>query len=97
MFLPVPGQGQREYSEETARLVDEEIKKVLSDAHTKVRTCLSAHRQALDELAKLLLEKEVVERPQLQGILKDANGSCADPDQSYAVHQQPQVADDHKV
>jgi cell division protease FtsH len=97
IFLPVPGQGQREYSEETARLVDEEIKKVLSDAHSKVRICLSAHRQALDELAKLLLEKEVVERPQLQAILKKANGSCPDSDQSYAVHQQSGVADDHKV
>jgi cell division protease FtsH len=97
MFLPVPGHGQREYSEETARVVDEEIKKVLSDAHGKVRTCLSAHRQALDELAKLLLEKEVVERPQLQAILKNANGPCPDFDQPYAVHEQPQVADDHKV
>jgi cell division protease FtsH len=97
MFLPVPGQGQREYSEETSRLVNEEIKKVLSDAHSKVRICLSAHRQALDELAKLLLEKEVVERPQLQAILKNANGSCSDSDQSYAMHQQSRVADDHKV
>jgi cell division protease FtsH len=97
MFLPVPGQGQREYSEETARLVDEEIKKVLLEAHGKVRTCLSAHRQALDELAKLLLEKEVVERPQLQAILKNANGSCPDSDQPYAVQEQSQVADDHKV
>src|SRR5687768_6019935 len=69
-FLPVPTQGQKEYSEDTARMVDEEIKKMLSDAHVKVRDILGAHRHALEELAKLLLEKEVVERPALQAILK---------------------------
>jgi len=43
---------------------------VLSEAHAKVRECLRSHREALEELAKLLLEKEVVDRPQLQAILK---------------------------
>jgi cell division protease FtsH len=66
----VPTQGGREYSEETARIVDEEIKKLLADAHAKVRESLASHRQALEELAKLLLSKEVVERPELLAILK---------------------------
>ena len=70
VFLPVPTQGGHEYSEETARIVDEEIKKLLADAHAKVRESLSSHRQALEELAKLLLAKEVVERPELLAILK---------------------------
>jgi cell division protease FtsH len=78
LFLPVAIQGQREYSEETARIVDEEIKKLLSEAHDKVRTCLSMRKQALEELAQLLLEKEVVERPQLQAILASSNGAGAD-------------------
>jgi hypothetical protein len=42
----------------------------LSEAHTKARDILLAHRAALEELAKLLLEKEVVDRPALQAILK---------------------------
>ncbi len=70
MFLPMQTQGPKEYSEDTARLIDEEIKKLLSDAHVKVRDCLASHRSALEELAQLLLEKEVVERPELQAILK---------------------------
>jgi cell division protease FtsH len=96
MFLPMPGQSQREYSEETARVVDEEVKKVLSEAHGKVRSCLGAHRQALDELARLLLEKEVVERPQLQVILKGGNGSCADSDEPYPIQAPSHAIDDHK-
>jgi cell division protease FtsH len=69
-FLMVPTQSPREYSEETARLIDGEVKQILSDAHAKARDILMAHRSALEELAKLLLEKEVVDRPALQAILK---------------------------
>ncbi len=70
MFLPVPIQLPKDYSENTARLIDEEIKKTLCEAHTKVRETLASHRSALEQLANLLLEKEVVERPELQAILK---------------------------
>jgi cell division protease FtsH len=70
MFLPVPTHAAKEYSDETARLIDEEVKKILSEAHGKVKEILASHRSALEELAKLLLEKEVVERPELQAILK---------------------------
>jgi cell division protease FtsH len=69
VFLPVGGQSSKEYSEETARIVDEEIKRLLTDAHQKVRSFLVSCRDALEELAQLLLEKEVVERPALQSIL----------------------------
>lgn len=70
LFLPIPTYAPKEYSEETARLIDEEVKKIISQAHAKVREILGSHRSALEELAKLLLEKEVVERPELQAILK---------------------------
>jgi len=69
LFLPVGRQPSKEYSEETARIVDEEIKRLLTDAHEKVRSFLVSCRDALEELAQLLLEKEVVERPALQSIL----------------------------
>ncbi len=69
-FLMVPTQSPREYSEETARLIDSELKQILAEAHTKARDILIANRTALEELAKLLLEKEVVDRPALQAILK---------------------------
>jgi len=70
LFLPVPMRGPKEYSEETARVVDEEVKRILSETHAKVSEILSPRRQVLDELAQLLLQKEVIDRPQLQAILK---------------------------
>lgn len=70
LFLPVPTHAPKEYSEETARMIDEEVKRTLSETHMKVKDILAAHRPALEKLANLLLEKEVVERPELQAILK---------------------------
>jgi cell division protease FtsH len=70
LFLPLPIHVPKEYSEETAHLVDTEVRKILTETHAKVTEILVARRQALEDLARLLLEKELVERPQLQAILK---------------------------
>jgi cell division protease FtsH len=70
LFLPIPIHVPKEYSEETAHLVDTEVKKILAETHAKVTKILFARRQALEDLARLLLEKEIIERPQLQAILK---------------------------
>jgi cell division protease FtsH len=72
-FLMMPTHSPKEYSEETARLIDEEVKLILTEAYAKARAILVSHRSALEELAKLLLEKEVVDRPALQAILKVRN------------------------
>ena len=96
VFLTVPTQGQKEYSEDTARLIDEEIKKVLSEAHNVVRNYLSMHRQALEELAKLLLEKEVVERPALQAILSRTDDGQHGDGKITASPDELQLASDHK-
>ncbi len=49
-----------EYSEETARQVDEEIKKILKEAYDRAVAVLREHRDGLDRLAQDLLEKEEV-------------------------------------
>jgi cell division protease FtsH len=73
LFLPVPNLNPKEYSDETARTIDEEVKRLLSETHAKVTQILSPRRQALDQLAQLLLQKEVLDRPQLQAILKSTS------------------------
>jgi cell division protease FtsH len=70
LFLPVPMQSPKDYSDDTARVIDAEVKQILADAHEKVKDTLATHRAALEELARLLLKKEVVERPELQAILR---------------------------
>jgi cell division protease FtsH len=70
LFLNVPSMAQREYSEETARRIDDEIQKLLEAAHGRVRATLAARREVLTSLAKLLIEKEVVGRDDLVALLK---------------------------
>ncbi len=66
LFLPVPGPVSKEYSEETAELVDSEVKRILSETHAKVRDLLLSNRQVLQELTQLVLGKESIDRAQLQ-------------------------------
>ncbi len=71
LFIGAPGvSGGREYSEETAQAIDEEVKKIIEGTYERVRTILQDQRNMLDKLAKLLLEKEVVEGDELRDLLK---------------------------
>lgn len=57
------------YSERTAQLIDEEVKRLVVDAQTKARDILSANRKALDELAKSLFDREVLNGEDIDAIL----------------------------
>lgn len=71
--FPLP-QGQKEYSERTAQVIDEEIQKLLDDSHARVKETLTGKRRVLESLTKLLLEKEVVDRATLEQLLKKQDG-----------------------
>ncbi|MCW3478916.1 ATP-dependent zinc metalloprotease FtsH [Neisseriaceae bacterium JH1-16] len=69
-FLDVPvSQPPSPYSERTAQVIDDEISKLLAKAHERVELTLKTNKAILDALAKLLLEKEVVDRGTLEGLL----------------------------
>ncbi|MCS6837778.1 MAG: cell division protein FtsH, partial [Bdellovibrionaceae bacterium] len=54
-------QKSHEYSEETARLIDQEIKRILTQAYETAKKILSDHRAALERLAAALLEYETID------------------------------------
>jgi cell division protease FtsH len=70
LFIPSSLVSSREYSEDTAKQIDEEVKKIIDEAHHKVKEILTGKRDKLEELARLLLEKEVVEEGDLKKILQ---------------------------
>jgi cell division protease FtsH len=72
MFLGVDGRGEKEYSEDTARAIDAEIRTLLEASHGRVRQTLTARRGALEALAKLLMEHEVVDRASLDKLLRES-------------------------
>jgi cell division protease FtsH len=71
LFLGGNGFGGREFSEETSREIDMEIRAIIGASLEEVRAILHARRTALDALAKLLLEKETVEGNALRQLLED--------------------------
>jgi len=62
LFLGRDIQSRREVSEQTAQLVDSEVKRVLSDAHARAVAVLTEHRPLLDIVAAQLLERETLTR-----------------------------------
>jgi cell division protease FtsH len=70
LFLPSSLVPTREYSEDTAKQIDEEVKKIVDDTYLRVKEILGAKKDKLGELARLLLEKEVVEETDLKKILE---------------------------
>jgi cell division protease FtsH len=51
---------RREYSEETARQVDEEIKTILDESYERASSTLKEYREALDRVADALLAREEI-------------------------------------
>jgi len=70
LFIPSSLSSAREYSEDTAKQIDEEVKKIIDEAQQKVKEILTAKKDQLEELARLLMEKEVVEEEDLKRILQ---------------------------
>jgi len=70
LFLPSSLFPTREYSEDTAKQIDEEVKKIVDETYVRVREMLTAKKDKLGELARLLLDKEVVEEADLKKILE---------------------------
>ena len=48
------------YSEKTAELIDEEVKKMVNDQYERAKAILSEHKEGHNQLAQLLIEKEVI-------------------------------------
>ena len=62
---------ERNYSEETSRLIDSEVKKLLDDAYARAKEVLLRRRAKLDEVAGILIEKESIEREEFEKIVKE--------------------------
>src|SRR5712691_2110820 len=80
-FLDMPMPQERGlYGEETAQLIDAEIKRILTDAHDKARDILTTNRDKLEIVTGRLLEIEVMEGDELRTLLGLPPGHEATPD-----------------
>ena len=63
----------RDYSEETAIRIDEEVKKIVSTAYSRARTIIEEHSNALTIVAEALLEREVLDGGEVRTIMDGSN------------------------
>ena len=71
--------GSREYSEQTAIIIDEEVNRLVKWAYDRAVSLLTSHRETLDSIAHSLRLHETLDAKQLRAILED----------THAVHTGP--------
>jgi len=69
MFLGRDIASERDFSEETAAIVDEEVGSLVQEAYNRAKTVLTENRAVLDKLAEMLIDKETVDAEELQELL----------------------------
>lgn len=72
LFPPEGFNQTRAYSEVKSAQIDEEIARLLDEAHTRVLKILTERRKVLDELARLLSENEIVQGEELRKMLSES-------------------------
>jgi cell division protease FtsH len=64
----------RDYSDETARVIDEEVERILRDEEARTRKVLMEYRAGLDAVAHALLEKETLDGSEVTALVDNAMG-----------------------
>nr|WP_272503322.1 ATP-dependent zinc metalloprotease FtsH [Salinibacter ruber] len=92
----------REYSDDTAREVDEEIRRISEDAFQRAVDTLTEHREAFDQLAEMLIEREEVPGKDVLnlvngdtdeiGHMPTTNGAAASEENGSADDHEPDEA-----
>jgi cell division protease FtsH len=60
---------QRNYSEEVAEEIDQEVQRIIEEAYAKARSILTTYRQKLQAVAQRLIEVETIEREEFEAMM----------------------------
>ncbi len=63
---------QRDYSEEVAENIDEEVRRIVDEAHARVRAMLTANLDKLHAVAEALLDRETLDRHEFEAVFQGA-------------------------
>ncbi|MFN2607400.1 MAG: hypothetical protein ABR511_05820, partial [Acidimicrobiales bacterium] len=74
VFLGEDLMHSREYSDETARVIDEEVERILREQEDRARETLRRHRSGLDSVARALLENETIDGAEVGRLVDEAAG-----------------------
>jgi cell division protease FtsH len=80
---------QRDYSEEVAAIVDEEVKKLIESAHNEAWEILVENRDVLDNLVLALLEQETLDKAEVNEVFAPVTKRAARPAWTGSTRRQP--------
>jgi cell division protease FtsH len=69
-FLGREFSSEPDYSDEIAREIDDEIRRVVEEAHQTAKDILSDHREQMDHISKILLERETIDSSEFEQLLE---------------------------
>lgn len=86
VFLGKEIQEARDFSEGSAAIIDQEVQRFLREADERAYEILQTHRRELDALAEELVQREEMQRDEIDALLKKLQAAAADgkPDQGDA-------------
>jgi cell division protease FtsH len=68
-FLGREFQTEPDYSDEIARDIDEEIRRIVESAHQRAKDLLSEHRDSLETISEILVKRETIEKAEFEALL----------------------------
>jgi cell division protease FtsH len=68
-FLGREFSAEPDYSDEIAREIDDEIRRIVESAHVQAKDLLNTHRASLEKLSEILLKRETIEKEQFEALL----------------------------
>ena len=68
-FLGREFSAEPDYSDEIAREIDDEIRRIVESAHQQAKDILSEHRESLTTISEILLKRETIEREEFEALL----------------------------
>lgn len=64
------GEHQKDYSEEVAGIIDAEVSRITSEAYTKAEELIKKNKKKMEEVAKILIDKETIESEEFNKLMK---------------------------
>jgi cell division protease FtsH len=81
---------EADYSEEIAREIDDEIRRVIEEAHELALSVLRSHMEELNKISFILIERETIDRDQFERLLAGEDEAGVFPDEAPAEPEEPQ-------
>ena len=95
-FLGKEMSSEPDYSDEMAKLIDSEIRRIIEEAHQRARDVLVEHREPLERISKILLKRETIDREQflklLEGVAEEVVFAEHDSNQGAPADTSPERA-----